>query len=78
MVTIHEGGFDPDERSDRVLWEVDLIVGPHNQSAIGTLEERNPSYLRLVHLEAFTAAAGKKRERQRVTQSVFPQVRQPQ
>ena len=42
MVTIHEGGFDPDERSDRVLWEVDLIVGPHNQSAIGTLEERNP------------------------------------
>lgn len=57
MLTIHERGFDPDDRSDPGHLEGDLIVGPHNRSAIGTLVERNTRYLRLVHLEAFTAAA---------------------
>ena len=57
MVTIHERGFDPEDRSDPGHWEGDLIVGPHNRSAIGTLVERSTRYLRLVHLEAFTAAA---------------------
>ena len=57
MLTIHERGFDPHDRSDPGHWEGDLIVGPHNRSAIGTLVERNTRYLRLVHLEAFTAAA---------------------
>ena len=57
MVTTHERGFDPGDRSDPGHLEGDLIVGPHNRSAIGTLVERNTRYLRLVHLEAFTAAA---------------------
>ena len=39
MLTIHERGFDPDDRSDPGHWEGDLIVGPHNRSAIGTLVE---------------------------------------
>lgn len=57
MVTIHERGFDPDDRSDPGHLEGDLIVGPHNRSAIGTLVWRTTRYLKLVHLEAFTAAA---------------------
>ena len=55
--TVHERGFDPDDRSGPGHWEGDLIVGPHNRSAIATLVERNTRYLGLVHLEAFTAAA---------------------
>lgn len=57
MVTIHERGSDPDDRSDPGDLEGDLIVGPRNRSAIGTLVERNTRYLRLVHLEASTAVA---------------------
>ena len=57
MVTIHERGFDPGDRSDPGHWEGNLIVGPHNRSAIGTLVERKTRYLRLVHLQAFAAAA---------------------
>ena len=57
MLTIHERGFDPGDRTDPGHWEGDLIVGPHNRSAIGALAERKTRYLRLVHLEAFTAAA---------------------
>ncbi len=33
-------------------WEGDLIVGRHNQSAIGTLVERCSRYTRLIHLPA--------------------------
>ena len=57
MLTIHERGFDPGDRRDPGHWEGDLIVGPHNRSAIGTLVERSTWYLRVVHLEAFTAVA---------------------
>ena len=57
MVTIHERGFDPEDRSDPGHLEGDLIVGPHNRSVIGTLVERKTRYLRLVHLVAFTAVA---------------------
>ena len=57
MLTIHERGFDPGDRSDPGHWEEDLIVGPHNRFPIKTLVERNTHYLKLVHLEAFTAAA---------------------
>ena len=35
-LTIQERGFDPDDRSDPGHWE-DLIVGPYNRFAIGTL-----------------------------------------
>ena len=31
-------------------WEGDLIVGPSNKSAIGTIVERKSCYVRLVHL----------------------------
>lgn len=57
MLTIHERVFDPDDRTEPGHWDGDLMVGRHDRSAIGTLVERNTGYLRLVDLEAFTAAA---------------------
>lgn len=32
MLSVHERGFDPTDRSEAGHWEGDLIVGPHNRS----------------------------------------------
>ncbi|MBB2893590.1 IS30 family transposase [Flexivirga oryzae] len=52
MLSVHERGFDPADRSVAGHWEGDLIVGPHNRSAIGTLVERQTRYVKLLHLNA--------------------------
>lgn len=50
MLSIHERGFDPLDRSQPGNWEGDLIIGRGVTSAIGTLVERQTRTLRLVHL----------------------------
>lgn len=52
MLSVHDRGFDPVDRSVAGHWEGDLIVGPHNRSAIGTLVERQARYVKLLHLSA--------------------------
>jgi IS30 family transposase len=52
MLSVHERGFEPTDRSEAGHWEGDLIVGPHNRSAIGTLVERQTRYVKLLHLPA--------------------------
>ena len=52
MLSVHERGFDPVDRSVAGHWEGDLILGPHNRSAIGTLVERQTRYVKLLHLSA--------------------------
>ena len=52
MLSVHERGFEPTDRSQAGHWEGDLIVGPHNRSAIGTLVERQTRYVKLLHLPA--------------------------
>jgi len=52
MLSVHERGFEPTDRSEPGHWEGDLIVGPHNRSAIGTLVERQTRYVKLLHLPA--------------------------
>ena len=56
MLSVHERGFDPADRSVAGHWEGDLIVGPHNRSAIGTLVERQTRYVRLLHLPAHNSS----------------------
>ncbi|NYE18033.1 IS30 family transposase [Microbacterium immunditiarum] len=55
MLSVHQRGFDPSDRSEAGHWEGDLIVGPHNRSAIGTLVERQTRYVKLLHLPAFNS-----------------------
>jgi IS30 family transposase len=55
MLSVHQRGFDPSDRSVAGHWEGDLIVGPHNRSAIGTLVERQTRYVKLLHLPAFNS-----------------------
>ncbi len=50
MLSIHQRGFDPYDRSIAGHWEGDLIVGPHHRSAIATLVERQTRYVKLLHL----------------------------
>lgn len=57
MLSVHERGFDPADRTVAGHWEGDLIVGPHNRSAIGTLVERQTRYVRLLHLPAHNSSA---------------------
>lgn len=45
MSSVHDRGFDPIDRSIAGHWEGDLIVGPHNRSAIGTLVERQTRFV---------------------------------
>jgi IS30 family transposase len=52
MLSVHDRGFEPTDRSEAGHWEGDLIVGPHNRSAIGTLVERQTRYVKLLHLPA--------------------------
>lgn len=56
MLSVHERGFDPTDRSVAGHWEGDLIVGPHNRSAIGTLVERQTRYVKLLHLPAHNSS----------------------
>jgi transposase, IS30 family len=52
MLSVHDRGFEPSDRSEAGHWEGDLIAGPHNRSAIGTLVERKTRYVKLLHLPA--------------------------
>ena len=55
MLSVHDRGFDPSDRSEAGHWEGDLIVGPHHRSAIGTLVERQTRYVKLLHLRALNS-----------------------
>ncbi|WES65633.1 IS30 family transposase [Microbacter sp. GSS18] len=57
MLSIHERGFDPTDRTTPGHWEGDLIVGPHNRSAIGTLVERRTRFVKLLHLPGHDSTA---------------------
>jgi IS30 family transposase len=50
MRSIHERPFPPEDRSEAGHWEGDLIIGKDQQSAIGTLVERQTHLVRLLHL----------------------------
>jgi len=50
MRSIHERPFPPEDRGEAGHWEGDLIVGKDQQSAIGTLVERQTRIVRLLHL----------------------------
>ena len=50
MRSIHERPFPPEDRGQAGHWEGDLIVGKNQQSAIGTLVERQTRLVRLLHL----------------------------
>lgn len=50
MVSVHDRGFEPEDRSQPGHWEGDLIVGPNHRSGIGTLVERQTRYVKLLHL----------------------------
>lgn len=52
MLSVHDRGFEPTDRSVAGHWEGDLIVGPHHRSAIGTLVERQTRFVKLLHLLA--------------------------
>ncbi|WP_426561348.1 IS30 family transposase [Angustibacter sp. McL0619] len=56
MLSVHDRGFEPTDRSEAGHWEGDLIVGPHNRSAIGTLVERQTRYVKLLHLPAHNSS----------------------
>jgi IS30 family transposase len=56
-------------------WEGDLIVGPRNRSAIGTLVDRRSRLLRLVHLPHGHTAAACRAAIELVMASVPPSVR---
>jgi transposase, IS30 family len=50
MRSIHQRPFPPEDRSQAGHWEGDLIIGKDQQSAIGTLVERQTRLVRLLHL----------------------------
>jgi transposase, IS30 family len=50
MLSIHQRPFPPDDRAEAGHWEGDLIIGKDQQSAIGTLVERQTRLVRLLHL----------------------------
>jgi IS30 family transposase len=50
MLTISQRPFGPEDRSRAGHWEGDLIMGKDQQSAIGTLVERQTRLVRLLHL----------------------------
>lgn len=52
MLSIHDRGFEPTDRSAAGHWKGELIVGPHHRSAIATLIERQTRYVKLVDLPA--------------------------
>ncbi|TRY16554.1 IS30 family transposase [Tessaracoccus rhinocerotis] len=56
MLSVHDRGFEPTDRSEAGHWEGDLICGIENRSAIGTLVERHTRYVKLLHLPAFNSS----------------------
>ena len=50
MLTISQRPFGPEDRSQAGHSEGDLIIGKDQQSAIGTLVERQTRLVRLLHL----------------------------
>lgn len=50
MLSIHQRPFSPEDRGEAGHWEGDLIIGKDQQSAIGTLVERQTRLVRLLHL----------------------------
>ena len=50
MLSVHDRGFEPTDRSTPGHWEGDLIVGPNHRSGIGTLVERQTRHTKLLHL----------------------------
>ena len=50
MLTIHDRPFQPTDRTQAGHWEGDLIIGKDQQSAIGTLVERQTRLVRLLHM----------------------------
>lgn len=50
MRSIHDRLFPPDDRDEAGHWEGDHIVGKDQQSAVGTLVERQTRLVRLPHL----------------------------
>jgi len=50
MLSVHDRGFEPTDRTVAGHWEGDLIVGPNHRSGTGTLVERQTRFVKLVHL----------------------------